>query len=141
MKKYEVMRIDELIKEVENVNCVGAWNKGVKKYALELLDFAIDYIDYIDDTNINDLESMLLNGANDWVEYSYAGNSLIYDYDIAKRLAGEGTLKKTKNGELDPNGSETWLDVQARALYQAYNLIVDVYHDNIDKYGVIAVVD
>ena len=132
---YNVMRIDELIKEVENVNCVGAWNKGVKKYALELLDFAIDYIDYIDDTNINDLESMLLNGANDWVEYSYSGNSLIFDYDIAKRLAGEGTLKATKNGELDPNGTETWVDVQARALYQAYNLIVEVYNDNIEYYG------
>lgn len=138
MKKYEVMRIEELIKEVENVACVGKWQKGVKEYALELLEDVSYYVDIVDNGSI---EELLLNGANNWVEYSYSGNSLIYTYDIAKRLADEGTLKKTKNGELEPNSSETWLDVQARALYQAYNLIVDVYNDNINKYAVIAVVD
>lgn len=137
MKKYEVVRIEELIEEVENVVCVGKWQKGVKEYALELLEDVSYYVDIVDGAS---LEELLLNGASDWIEYSYSGNSLIYTYDIAKRLADEGTLKATKNGELDPNGSETWLDVQARALYQVYNLIVDVYNDNINKYGVIAVV-
>jgi hypothetical protein len=28
-------------------------------------------------------------------------------------------LKKTRNGEKKPNGNEEWLDVQARALFQA----------------------
>lgn len=89
-------------------------------YAIELLD------------NVNDeelqapyLKSVLLNGALSWRDFSYDGCSLIYDQDIAQRLCTKSELKKTRNGELKPNHTEDWLDTQARALCQAYNLIIE----------------
>ena len=65
----------------------------------------------------------LLNGAKDWSQYSWGGCSLIYDPDIASRLCCPSELKKTRNGERRPNSREEWLDVQARALYQAANRV------------------
>ena len=49
--------------------------------------------------------------------------SLIYNEDIAERLCTPSELKKTRHGERRPNAREEWLDTQARALFQAYNLI------------------
>jgi len=69
----------------------------------------------------------LLNGARDWSEYSYGGSSLIYDGDIAERLATPSEIKKCTrvDGSLrNPNSSETWLDVQTRALRQAASKIL-----------------
>ena len=53
--------------------------------------------------------------------YTYA--SIIYDSDIAERLCTPSELKKTRNGERKPNSREEWLDVQARALRQAFSRI------------------
>ena len=69
------------------------------------------------------MKAQLLNGASDWSQYSWGGCSLIYDGDIAERLCTPSELKKTRNGERRPNSREDWLDVQARALYQASNSI------------------
>lgn len=62
-------------------------------------------------------------GAPNWKEYSWGGSSLVYDNDIAKRLSTKTELKMTRNGERRPNAREEWLDVQARALYQADMMI------------------
>jgi len=62
---------------------------------------------------------LMLNGAQNWYQYSWGGCSLIYDRDIAERLCTPSELKRTKNGERRPNQNEEWLDVQARALRQA----------------------
>ena len=91
----------------------SAWAKAVQTYALEMLEeLESDY------TAAN-----LLNGAENWREYSYGGSALICDADIAERLCSPSELKKTRNGERQPNARETWLDCQARALFQAANLI------------------
>ena len=44
----------------------------------------------------------------------------MYDGDIAAALCTPSELKKTRNGERRPNSREEWLDVQARALHQAF---------------------
>jgi len=91
----------------------SAWSKAVQTYALEMLEeLESDYT-----------AADLLNGAENWKEYSYGGCSLIYDADIAERLCSPSELKKTRNGERQPNSRETWLDCQARALFQAARLI------------------
>lgn len=59
--------------------------------------------------------------------YNWGGSSLIYDADIAGRLCCPSELKKTRNGERRPNSREEWLDVQARALYQACNRLCRLY--------------
>ena len=110
----------EIKKALENRNDRSAWNKGVTGYALELLD-GLEREEY---TNERELKQALLNGAKDWKEYSWGGCAEIYDCDIAARLCTPSELKKTRNGERKPNASEKWLDVQARALYQAEWLIM-----------------
>ena len=106
----------------------SAWDKGVTVYALELLEGLEEAIDggYFAPDDIaapKVLEKGLLNGASSWNEYSWGGCSLIYDGDIAERLCCPSELKKTRHGERRPNSREEWLDVQARALYQACNRV------------------
>lgn len=112
--------ITEIIAAIEATNPRSAWNKGVKLYALEILECLPYNVEY---GSIESLKADALNGAQDWREYSWGGCSLIYNQDIAERLCTPSELKKTRNGERRPNSREDWLDVQARALYQAFALI------------------
>ena len=98
----------------------SAWDKGVTLYALELLD---NLRDLPAAGNRQEIKKALLNGAGDWSEYSYGGCALIYDGDIAARLCSPSEFRRTRGGEWRPNRRESWLDVQARALYQAFRLI------------------
>ena len=114
----------ELIKAIKTSKAHSAWARGVKEYALNLVEAA-----YSNDTDIVKVKmSVYLNGAETWTQYSYGvlDAALIYDYDIAERLCTPGELKKTDFGHKQPNGSVTWLDVQARALKQAHSLIADL---------------
>lgn len=104
-----------IIKSLQGRTDRSAWDKGVTIYALELLEGL--------ETEEVTKES-LLNGARDWNQYSWGGSSLIYDYDIAERTCTPSELKKTRNGERRPNRCEEWLDVQARALFQACSRIM-----------------
>jgi hypothetical protein len=106
-----------LITKLNEINPRSAWKKGVKDYALEMVCNAENEL------TPENVKSELLNGAKDWREYSYGGCSLIYDSDIAERLCSPSELNKKKCGELQPNSRENWLDVQARALFQAFNLV------------------
>ena len=92
----------------------------MKEYAIEMLE------DISDDVTEKNIKKALLNGAQDWNEYSFAGCALIYNRDIAERLCTPSELRKTQGGKRRPNSRETWLDVQARALYQACQMITDV---------------
>lgn len=102
----------------------SAWSKGVTMYAFDLLDELEEaaeggYITADDLANSRLAERAMLDGASSWNQYSWGGSSLIYNGDIAARLCCPSELKKTRDGERKPNSQEEWLDVQARALYQA----------------------
>ena len=112
--------ITEIRTAIENEKARSAWDKGKKIYALELIDSLPQNVDY---GSIESLKGDILNGATTWSEYSEGGCSLIYDEDIAERLCSPSELKKTRNGERNPNSRETWLDCQARALSQAARMI------------------
>lgn len=116
MKTIEQMRTI-----IENKKARSAWNRGVKEYALELLDNIYNPDEQLE--NIQLLDKALLNGADNWKHYSWSGCALCYDGQIARRLCTPSELKRTDNGRKQPNKSEQWLDVQARALYQASALI------------------
>ena len=121
----------ELIALIESSPARSAWMRGVKLYAVEL-------IESLDGRELT--EKNLLNGAGvfhdetptpsergeAWRAYSYGCCSLVYCADIAERLCTPSELKKTNGGERNPNGHETWLDVQGRALFQACNLIIEL---------------
>lgn len=113
---------------INNAPARSAWDKGVKVYALELLDGIEEginggYYSAYDLYSPSMLEYMALNGASDWHAYSWGGCSLCYDADIARRLCAPYELRRTDNGNRRPNKREEWLDVQARALHQAFSLL------------------
>ena len=108
---------DVIFERIVHINPRSAWNRGVVRYAMELMND-------VDGKEIT--EKNLLGGADNWKEYSYGGCSLIYDVDICHRLCSPSEIKKTRNGERNPNKHETWIDVQARALYQAARLIMKI---------------
>ena len=102
----------------------SAWDRGVGAYAVDFVDFLRDgvehgWIDEDDLCNAHLIEKALLNGAEDWSQYSWGGCAFCYDGQIAEMLCTPSELKKTHNGQKKPNPSEDWLDVQARACYQA----------------------
>lgn len=123
--------INYIIRELAERSDRSAWDKGVTAYAMEIAEEVGEniYGGYISPEKISnraELEGACLNGAKDWSQYSWGGCSLIYDGEIAERLCTPSELKKTRNGERGPNATEDWLDVQARALRQAFRRICDI---------------
>lgn len=115
------MKKQDLLKRIDEVKPRSAWKKGVKLYAYEMVEDLDEF--FVEELNNSNCQMILLNGADSWSNYSWGGCSLIYNEDIAKRLCNPSEFKKTRGGEWKPNRSEEWLDVQARALFQAYRLI------------------
>lgn len=120
--------IEKLYQSIESEKQRSAWDKGVTKYALELVKQLGEqinggYFEELDLTESKKVWAALLNGATDWSQYSWGGSALIYNGDIAERLCSPSELKKTRNGERRPNSREEWLDTQARALFQAANRV------------------
>lgn len=113
----------EMLETIENRKARSAWERGVKRYAILMVEdagWAVDREHDGDWYGVDSLEELLLNGASDWSAYSWGGCALVYDTDIAELLCTPSELKRKRGGVLPPNGSEEWLDVQARACYQAY---------------------
>lgn len=111
----------------------SAWDKGVTKYAFDLLEGLEERAAY-EGRNPEpgkECREWMLNGAQDWSQYSWSGSSLIYNEDIAERLCTPSELKKTRNGERRPNRNEEWLDVQARALNQACTRVSRIYRQEV----------
>lgn len=105
---------------------LSAWNKGVTVYALELCEERRENENYTGQhyTTLAEIMADIKNGADNWRMYSYGGCSLIYDGDICERLCCPSFQRKKDFGRLYPNSRETWLDLQARALYQAERRII-----------------
>ena len=120
-------KIEQIRTELEKRSFRSAWDKGINDYAYDLLDkVEVAAQDGKQLNTISEWKEAMLNGAQNWGEYSYGGCSLIYDCDIAKRLCTPSELKRKRNGELNPNSRESWLDVQTRALYQAQARICEI---------------
>ena len=123
--------INETIENISASKARSAWTRGVKAYAVELVEALSEALQWYAETGENmtrrTAEMYCLNGAKDWSQYSWGGCSLCYNYQIAKRLCNPTELKTTDNGNRKPNAREEWLDTQARALYQAFLLLWECY--------------
>lgn len=110
----------------------SAWDKAVTLYALDLLEDIQWGANDVERLPIDgaELERWALNGASCWEQYSNGGCSICYNADIAARVCTPSELKRTDGGMNNPNSRETWLDVQARALYQACNRIRTICRTN-----------
>jgi hypothetical protein len=103
----------KIIKTLEANRANSAWSRGVKSFAIDL----------VNDCEGELTEENMLNGAENWNQYSTGGCALVYDCDIANALCTPSELKRKDHGRLPPNSYETWIDVQTRALYQSCILI------------------
>lgn len=125
--------LTDTIRAELNARCDrGAWNKAVTLYALDLLEDIQWGANDVERLPIDgaELEQWALNGASCWEQYSNGGCSICYNADIAARVCTTSELKRTDGGMNNPNSRETWLDVQARALYQACNRIRTICRTN-----------
>jgi len=114
-------KLETLAEAIKAEPARSAWDKGVKLYALELIE---EISEEAWDGGENMRKKALLNGADDWRQFSEGGCSLIYDADIAERLCSPSELKRTRGGDRSPNKNETWIDCQARALFQACRMVL-----------------
>lgn len=120
--------IRDIRDEIDATPGGSAWMFGVHCYVVDILS---GYIDGRGLTIWDEAERIgkiteedLLNGAKDWRQYSRTGNSLIYNRDICYRLCGRKDLERTREGEFLPNDHEDWLDLQAKALQQAAQIVI-----------------
>lgn len=121
--KIENSQVDAIFNRLEanKDKARSAWKRGCFDYAIYLFNtWVTDQAKY--NNNIINQE-ICLNGAYNWNHYSESGSAYIYSAEIAKILCTPSELKRTKNGAKDPNKNETWLDVQGRALSQAFRLL------------------
>lgn len=110
MKTNLIERMTAELEKINNENSRkrSAWGRGVATYTAEIMETVKESIEYSgkEPENYNELKSMMLNGANDWSQYSWGGCSLIYDTDIAETLCNPSELKKTDGGNRRPNSRE-----------------------------------
>lgn len=113
---------------IANTKTRSAWSKGVKVYALEMLERFEEWSKY-NEENGEELptidERTALNGASDWDAWAYGGCGLCYDAYIAERLCTPSELRKLHGGARVPSGAATWCDVEARAAWQAWRMIAE----------------
>ena len=114
------MKAKEIIEKLESLKTPrSAWRKGVLHYAF----FIMSKFDR--ETEIES-ETTLLRGAKDWWQASCSGRFYVNDEVIALTLCNNSELRMTRDGKRKPSRYETWLDVQARALFQASKLILSI---------------
>lgn len=126
--KATVNNIQAVANEVNNTKTRSAWSRGVKAYALEMLESFEEWRKWNEENgeSVPELDEVTaLNGAHDWSAWAYGGCGLCYDYAIAERLCTASELKRTRGGERRPNACESWIDVEARAVVQAWRMITE----------------
>lgn len=115
------MNKHDIISAIEAQKARSAWARGVKQIALDMLTA-------IDDDMTSAADA--LNGAETPENWAYGGCGLIYDTDIAALLCTPSELRRCRGGKRPPNSRELWMDVYARAAFQAYNLIKAICGEN-----------
>jgi len=130
-----------MVKLVEVLNSLkaeksarSAWDRGVAATAIELVEGQIECLGAdgeIDPSDRAKLEKQFLDGAEDWTDYSYGGSAFAHDWDIVERYCTPSYIKHyrgipcSRTSMLAPGGRESWLELQARALGQAFCKVYD----------------
>jgi len=120
----------DLLKKLDTVKTRSAWDRGVLGYAQEIVDvYGDDDIQSVDDVlNYSRDKHESLYSVAKW--QSEGGCFEIYDEKIAERLCTPSEFKRAhyKDGSMKQmaNARESWLDVQTRAVFQAYSRIQNI---------------
>ena len=128
-----VYNTSEILSAVKAMPCGRpAWDKGVKELAIFIAENMVgwEYTD-IEVNSTKELEKVYLNGAANWYEYTRGGCLLIYNDEIAECLCSPAEYRRLEAKNFpDPNPRETWMDVQCRAAWQAWQMIAHVIRYN-----------
>lgn len=133
------MTIDtnHLFRALDNIDARklrSSWENGVRLYSRELIQNLFYYTERGENIEgLKDAKKKTLNGAKDWKQYSEGGFALICDREIAERLCNPSELKRVKGGDRNPNGWESWIEVQARALFQAWEMLKDALLETVSE--------
>lgn len=127
--------IKNLEEQTKNLKGRSAWNKGIiNSYIPELIENLKEHTKYNNEQiTIQNLKTICLNGAENFSQYSWGGCSLCYNDDICETLCSPSEQKRTNYGNWRPNKNEDWLDVQARAIYQAFCKIKTMLKNILNK--------
>lgn len=106
----------ELISILSGLKLRSTWDRGVRAYALDLLEDVKDS-DLEKATDREGLEKLLLNGARNWEHFSCGGCALAYVGDIEERLFPPSQRNRVRCSIDDI------MVVQGIALDQAFDLI------------------
>lgn len=129
--KATAKNIQAVRNEVINTKTRSAWSKGVQAYALEMLESFEEWSEWAEKSGKPALdidERTALNGASDWSAWAYGGCGLVYNCAIAERLCTPSEMRKLqyKTGAMrQPAPCTNWLDVEARAAWQAWRMIAE----------------
>ena len=106
------------------------WKRVVHADAIEIISNLIDDGKDCEVKSAKHLESLMLCGAENWKRYSEGcyGVCVPSDVEIACKYSTNTELKLTKCGQKRPNSRETWIEVQARGLFQSYRLATEIYY-------------
>ena len=105
----------------------SAWSRGVNIIAMDIVSQILENADGNDAPHYYNVSDFCQEfyGAS-LREAVDGGCFLIYDFDIAKNFCTPSKLKRTKNGEYNPNRAGTWLDVMYHGAYQAIRHIITI---------------
>lgn len=118
------MNINATIAEINRIKCRSAWNKGIKVYAVMLLEnLKENGYKGRDITSPAILRKSLLNGAADWERFSRGGCALVYNGDIVKTLCTPAIIERYNSGKLNISTDDIF-EWQRQALRQAELLIM-----------------
>ena len=114
---------------VSSSSARSAWSRGVRAYALDLLDNIEEMSNY-EMSNFGEYlaisEEVALNGAGCWSNYAAGGCGLVYTSAILERLCTASELRRlNRSGRSDIDE----IEIEGRALFQAWRLIAE----NLDK--------
>ena len=126
----KVKDIKKELMETQNKNR-SQWDKGVHVLAYDMVEKLDDEVEL----DIRTSETQLLQGADNWQEASEGACFYVYGDDICSLLCPPSVQKRYDYGMKEPSAHETWIDMQARALKQAFNRVQRIIrkHDTISK--------
>lgn len=105
---------------VSSSSARSAWSRGVRAYALDLLDNIEEMSNYGEYLAIS--EEVALNGAGCWSNYAAGGCGLVYTSAILDRLCTASELRRlSRSSRCDIDA----IELEGRALFQAWRLIAE----------------
>lgn len=121
------MNKQELTKKLEGLKVRSAWRRGVVTVCSMIVEnFETEEIE------AEEIKTVARCGATSLRAAVYGGCYLIYDKEIAETFCNKSELKKTENGEKNPNANENWLDVHYRGLIKAVMLLENFIKEEVN---------